>query len=48
MLIENENQIYMLDRNNNVFKINNLRFPNRSDNSKQLKDTLIDGVCFIN
>jgi len=46
MLIENKNQIYMLDRNNNVFLINNLQFPNYSDFSTHLTDTLIDGVCF--
>ncbi len=46
MLIENKDQIYMLDRSNNIFKINNLQFPNY-DFSKHLTDTLIDGVCFF-
>jgi len=46
MLIENKNEIYMLDRSNNIFQIKNLQFPNYSDFSKHLTDTLIDGVCF--
>ncbi len=45
MLIENKDEIYMLDRSNNIFKINNLQFPN-TDFSRHLTDTLIDGVCF--
>lgn len=44
MLIEDENNIFMIDRNNDVFKINNLRFPNGKDFSKHLTDTLLDGV----
>jgi hypothetical protein len=36
----------MLDRNNDVFQIYNLRFLNKSDFSKDLKNTLIDGVRF--
>ncbi len=46
MFIENKDAIYMLDRNNDVFQIYNLRFLNKSDFSKDLKNTLIDGVRF--
>jgi len=46
MLIEDKDKIYMLDRNNNVFQINHLWFPENSDCTKYLTNTLIDGVCF--
>jgi hypothetical protein len=45
MLIEDENQMYMLDRNNNVFQIDHLRFPKDSDCTRHLINTLVDGVC---
>lgn len=47
MLIDGEDSIYMLDRNNDVFEIKNLRFPDCKDFKKHLTDTLIDGVCFL-
>ncbi len=47
MLIEDKDKIYMLDRNNNVFQINHLWFPENSDCTRHLTNTLIDGVCFF-
>ncbi|CAF0865386.1 unnamed protein product [Rotaria sordida] len=47
MLIESENKIYMLDRNNNVFQINHLYFPKDSDCTRHLINTLVDGEFVI-
>ncbi|CAF2356122.1 unnamed protein product [Rotaria sp. Silwood2] len=47
MLIESENKIYMLDRNNDVFQINHLYFPKDSDCTRHLTNTLIDGEFVI-
>ena len=45
MLIRNENEVYMVDRDNAVFRINKVVFPSNDDPNQGLKDTLIDGVC---
>jgi hypothetical protein len=47
MLIENENRIYMLDRNNNAFQINHLSFPKDPNCQTHLINTLLDGVCLL-
>ena len=44
MLIRNQNEVYMMNRDNAVFKINNLVFPLSKDLEKRLTDTLVDGV----
>ncbi|CAF0720102.1 unnamed protein product [Rotaria sp. Silwood1] len=47
MLIESENNIYMLDRNNDVFQINCLQFPKDSNCTRHLINTLVDGEFVI-
>lgn len=44
MFIEGEDKIFMLDRNNSVFRINGLRFPNGVPVIDHLTNTLLDGV----
>ena len=41
MYIAREKEIYLIDRNNDVFQIDDLRFP--SVQSNHLVDTLVDG-----
>ena len=45
MLIRKENEVYMVNRDNAVFKINNLVFPLSEDPERRLTNTLVDGVC---
>ncbi|CAF2614373.1 unnamed protein product [Rotaria sp. Silwood2] len=47
MLIEDENKIYMFDRDNNVFEISHLRFPKDPECTSHLTNTLIDGELVI-
>ena len=47
MLIEDENKIYMFDRDNNVFEISHLRFPKDPECTSHLKNTLVDGELVI-
>ncbi|CAF3573388.1 unnamed protein product [Rotaria sp. Silwood1] len=47
MLIEDENKIYMFDRDNNVFGISHLRFPKDAECTSHLTNTLIDGELVI-
>ncbi|XP_056644934.1 mRNA-capping enzyme [Diorhabda sublineata] len=47
MLIDGEEEIYFFDRDNNVFKVNGLRFVNKKDVRVHLKDTLLDGEMVI-
>lgn len=44
MLIDGEGEVYMIDRDNCVFKVFGLRFVNRKDLRQHLKNTLLDGV----
>ncbi|XP_047506957.1 mRNA-capping enzyme [Pieris napi] len=46
MLIEDENQVYMIDRDNCVFQVHGLRFPHNKAN-RHLRDTLLDGEMVI-
>lgn len=46
MLILKENEIYFFDRDHSCFKVSDLKFPQRKDLSKHLKDTLLDGVSY--
>ena len=44
MYINGRDSIFMLDRDNSVFRVRNLFFPHRKDLDKHLMSTLIDGV----
>lgn len=45
MLIEEEDKIYMFDRDNTVFQVSHLRFPKDPECTSHLTNTLVDGVC---
>ena len=45
MYINGQDKVYMLDRNNSVFRVNNLFFPHSRNLDKHLVNTLLDGVC---
>ncbi|XP_059059297.1 mRNA-capping enzyme [Achroia grisella] len=47
MLIDGEGEVYMLDRDNCVFKVFGLRFLHKQDLRRHLKDTLLDGELVI-
>ena len=47
MLIDEENKIYMFDRDNNVFEISQLRFPKDVECTSHLSNTLVDGELVI-
>lgn len=47
MLIDGEGEVYMLDRDNCVFKVFGLRFLYRKDLTRHLKNTLLDGEMVI-
>jgi len=44
MYINGRDQVYMLDRDNSVFRIRNLTFPHRKKLHENLTSTLVDGV----
>lgn len=49
MLIDGANEVYMIDRDNAVYKVPNLIFRKRKDLNAHISDTLVDGVCiYIN
>ena len=47
MLIESKGQIFMLDRDNQVFQVENLTFWRREDVSQHLSNTLVDGEMVL-
>jgi len=47
MAILGRDQVYMIDRDNAVFKISGLQFPNRKDPATHLTDTLVDGEMVL-
>ncbi|XP_029902940.1 mRNA-capping enzyme [Myripristis murdjan] len=47
MLISGKNEVYMIDRDNTVFHIDNLEFPFRKDPRVHLSNTLLDGEMII-
>ncbi|CAF1324113.1 unnamed protein product [Adineta steineri] len=47
MLIEDENKIYMFDRDHNVFEIGHTRFPKNPEYTSHLTNTLVDGELVI-
>ncbi|CAK1549641.1 unnamed protein product [Leptosia nina] len=46
MLIDGEDEVYMIDRDNCVFKVHGLRFPHNKAN-RHLRDTLLDGEMVV-
>lgn len=47
MLINGKNKVFMIDRDNSVFHIDNLEFPFRKDPRVHLSNTLLDGEMII-
>lgn len=47
MLIDGEDQIYFADRDNAVYRVQNLSFPYRKNLNEHLADTLLDGEMVI-
>uniref|UniRef100_A0A0N4Z0I5 mRNA-capping enzyme n=1 Tax=Parastrongyloides trichosuri TaxID=131310 RepID=A0A0N4Z0I5_PARTI len=46
VFIKDEDEIYAFDRDNNVFKLNNLYFPHRKEN-RHIRDTLVDAEVIM-
>ena len=44
MYVRREEEVYMLDRDNAVFAVPNLKFPSGKRPGQHVKETLIDGV----
>lgn len=44
LLIQGDGELFFIDRDNSVFKINNIKFPHVNDKKRTLRDTLLDGV----
>ncbi len=44
MYIKKEDEVYMLDRDNAVFLIPNVKFPTRQNPEEHHTSTLVDGV----
>jgi mRNA-capping enzyme len=47
MLILGKDQIFMIDRDNAIFKVSNVLFPKRKDLSSHLTDVLVDGEVVL-
>lgn len=47
MLIDGEDKIYFIDRDNSVFKVEGLTFPRRKEPDQHISNTLLDGVMFF-
>ncbi|KAJ0061025.1 hypothetical protein NL108_004739 [Boleophthalmus pectinirostris] len=47
MLINGKNHVFMVDRDNSIFHIDNLEFPYRKDPRVHLSNTLLDGEMII-
>ncbi|KAG1677664.1 mRNA-capping enzyme [Nymphon striatum] len=47
MLIDGENEIYFVDRDNAIFQVHGLTFPYRKDPNKHICNTLVDGEMII-
>lgn len=47
MLIDGENEVYFIDRDNCVFQVSGLCFPRRKDRSQHIQETLVDGEMII-
>lgn len=46
MLVQGDGEVYFIDRDNSVFQVNGLTFPHVRED-RCLRDTLMDGVCYI-
>ena len=47
MAILGPDQVFMIDRDNAVFKISNVKFPKRKDLNLHLSDVLVDGEMVL-
>ncbi|KAK8787987.1 hypothetical protein V5799_022236, partial [Amblyomma americanum] len=47
MLIDGENEVYFIDRDNCVFRVSGLTFPKRKDPLQHIQGTLVDGEMII-
>lgn len=47
MLIDGENELYFIDRDNCIFRVSGLTFPKRKAPSEHISDTLVDGEMII-
>lgn len=47
LLIDGEDDVYFLDRNNDVFKVEGMNFPLDPASTQSLRDTLLDGEMII-
>ncbi|XP_050547910.1 mRNA-capping enzyme [Daktulosphaira vitifoliae] len=47
MFIQEENEVYFIDRDNSVFEVDELKFFHRKNLDHHLKDTLLDGEMII-
>ncbi|XP_050415572.1 mRNA-capping enzyme [Patella vulgata] len=47
MLIDGNNEVYMIDRDNAVFHVSNVDFPKRKDLTAHLHSTLLDGEMIL-
>lgn len=47
LLIDGEDELYFLDRDNHVFHVHGIRFPHRKDFNRHLTNTLVDGEMVI-
>lgn len=47
MLIQGDGNVFFIDRDNSVFKVENLTFPHVRDHHRILRDTLLDGEMVI-
>jgi mRNA-capping enzyme len=48
MLIQTNGKVYFIDKNNSIFHVNDLSFPHPKNKTRNLKETLIDGVSLVN
>lgn len=47
MLIDGEDDVYVFDRDHNVFHVPSLHFPHRKEPGRNIKDTLLDGEMIV-
>merc|ERR1712127_380108 len=47
MLLDGENEVYFIDRDNCVYQVSGLTFLHRKDETKHIKDTVMDGEMVI-
>ncbi|GAB6028283.1 hypothetical protein CHUAL_002461 [Chamberlinius hualienensis] len=47
MLIDGDNEVYFVDRDNSIFQVANLQFPRRKQPNEHISHTLLDGEMVI-